>query len=146
MVGYTDPDATREAIDAEGWLHTGDVGRIDKKGRLEILGRLKDVVIAPNGENLYPDDVEQRLGAVPHVAELAVVGVELRGGERLACLAVPTAAEDRARSQRPRARRAARRDRRAAAPRSARRSSTSTRPRCRARRRARSSATRCARS
>jgi long-chain acyl-CoA synthetase len=96
MVGYTDPDATREAIDTAGWLHTGDVGRIDKKGRLEILGRLKDVVIAPNGENLYPDDIERRLGAVPHVEELAVVGVELRGGERLACLAVPAAAGDRA--------------------------------------------------
>ncbi len=88
MAGYTDADATRQAIDAEGWLHTGDVGRIDKKGRLEILGRLKDVVIAPNGENLYPEDVEQRLGAVPHVAELAIVGVDTRGGERLACLAV----------------------------------------------------------
>src|ERR1700722_9213520 len=95
MVGYTDAEATREAIDAEGWLHTGDVGRIDKKGRLEILGRLKDVVIAPNGENMYPDDIERRLGTVPHVAELAVVGVELRGGERLACLAVPAAGEDR---------------------------------------------------
>jgi long-chain acyl-CoA synthetase len=92
MVGYTDPAATREAIDPEGWLHTGDVGRIDKKGRLEILGRLKDVVIAPNGENLYPDDIERRLGAVAHVAELAIVGVDLRGGERLACLAVPVAA------------------------------------------------------
>jgi long-chain acyl-CoA synthetase len=92
MVGYTDPEATREAIDHEGWLHTGDVGRIDKKGRLEILGRLKDVVIAPNGENLYPDDIERRLGTVAHVAELAIVGVELRGGERLACLAVPVAA------------------------------------------------------
>jgi long-chain acyl-CoA synthetase len=96
MAGYTDPAATRDAIDAEGWLHTGDVGRIDKKGRLEILGRLKDVVIAPNGENLYPDDIERRLGTVPDVAEFAIVGVELRGGERLACLAVPVAAEDRA--------------------------------------------------
>jgi long-chain acyl-CoA synthetase len=96
MVGYTDREATRQAIDAEGWLHTGDVGRIDKKGRLEILGRLKDVVIAPNGENLYPDDIERRLGAVPHVEELSIVGVELRGGERLACLAVPAAADDRA--------------------------------------------------
>jgi long-chain acyl-CoA synthetase len=89
MAGYTDSDATREAIDAEGWLHTGDVGRIDKKGRLEILGRIKDVVIAPNGENLYPDDIERRLGAVPHVEELAVTGIQVRGGERLACLAVP---------------------------------------------------------
>ena len=94
MVGYTDPGATREAIDAEGWLHTGDVGRIDKKGRLEILGRVKDVVIAPNGENVYPDDVERRLGAVPNVDELAVVGVDVRGAERLACLAVPSRGDD----------------------------------------------------
>jgi long-chain acyl-CoA synthetase len=92
MAGYTDPETTREAIDAEGWLHTGDVGRVDKKGRLEILGRLKDVVISPSGENVYPDEVERRLGAVAHVAELAVVGVQARGGERLACLAVPASA------------------------------------------------------
>jgi long-chain acyl-CoA synthetase len=104
MAGYTDAEATREAIDAEGWLHTGDVGRIDKKGRLEILGRLKDVVISPSGENVYPDEVERRLGAVAHVAELAVVGVETarfrsgadaRGGERLACLAVPAPGDSR---------------------------------------------------
>jgi len=91
MIGYTDGDATRRAIDAEGWLHTGDLGRIDRKGRLEIVGRLKDVVISATGENVYPDDVEKRLGAVSHVAELAVVGVEVRGSERLACLAVPEA-------------------------------------------------------
>jgi long-chain acyl-CoA synthetase len=93
MIGYTDEEATREAIDAEGWLHTGDLGRLDKKGRLEIVGRVKDVVISPTGENIYPDDVERRLGSVPHVAELAVVGVELRGGERLGCLAVPAAGD-----------------------------------------------------
>jgi long-chain acyl-CoA synthetase len=104
MVGYTDADATRSAIDAEGWLHTGDLGRIDKKGRLEIIGRLKDVVISPTGENVYPEDVERRLGDVPHVAELAIVGVEVRGGERLACLAVPAGEDDRAtRNERARA-------------------------------------------
>src|ERR1019366_7282688 len=93
MIGYTDADATSRTIDAEGWLHTGDLGRFDRKGQLEIVGRLKDVVISPTGENVYPDDVEKRLGDVPGVTELAVVGVEVRGSERLACLAV--AKEDR---------------------------------------------------
>jgi long-chain acyl-CoA synthetase len=95
MVGYTDAEATRRTIDAEGWLHTGDLGRFDAKGRLEIVGRRKDVVVSATGENVYPDDVETRLGEVPHVAELAVVGVETRAGEQLACLAVP-APSDRA--------------------------------------------------
>ena len=88
MLGYTDEQATRDAM-GDGWLRTGDLGRLDKKGRLELLGRTKDVVISPTGENAYPDDVERRIGAVPGVAELAIVGVEARGGERLACLAVP---------------------------------------------------------
>jgi long-chain acyl-CoA synthetase len=115
MVGYTDEEATRRTIDAEGWLHTGDLGRIDAKGRLEIVGRCKDVVVSPTGENVYPDDVEARLGAVPHVAELAVVGVETRAGERLACLAVP-AAGDRPRAERTAAARAALREAIAALP------------------------------
>ena len=88
MAGYTDAQATREAIDDDGWLHTGDLGRLDARGRLEIVGRIKDVVISPTGENVYPEDVEARLGRVPHVAELVVVGIELDGSERLACLAV----------------------------------------------------------
>jgi len=95
MIGYTDEEATRATIDAQGWLHTGDLGRFDRKGRLEIVGRLKDVVISPTGENVYPDDVERRLGEVAHVSELAVVGVAVRGEERLACLAVPRADADR---------------------------------------------------
>jgi long-chain acyl-CoA synthetase len=98
MAGYTDEEATRRTIDADGWLHTGDLGRIDRKGRLEIAGRLKDVVISPTGENVYPDDVEKRLGDVPMVAELAVVGVEVRGSERLACLAVPKGEREVARA------------------------------------------------
>jgi long-chain acyl-CoA synthetase len=99
MAGYTDEEETRRTIDAEGWLHTGDLGRFDAKGRLEIVGRSKDVVVSPTGENVYPDDVEARLGEVAHVAELAVVGVETSAGERLACLAVP-ASSDRARPER----------------------------------------------
>ena len=89
MAGYTDAEATSEAIDADGWLHTGDLGRMDSKGRLEIVGRRKDVVVLASGENVYPEDVERRLGAVPHIAELAVVGVDAGASERLACLAVP---------------------------------------------------------
>jgi long-chain acyl-CoA synthetase len=100
MIGYTDEEATRATIDAEGWLHTGDLGRFDKKGKLEIVGRLKDVVVSPTGENVYPEDVESRLGAVPYVEELAIVGLDVRGGERLACLAVPTAAEEVDRNER----------------------------------------------
>ncbi len=91
MIGYTDEGATRATIDAEGWLHTGDLGRMDPRGRLAIVGRLKDVIISPTGENVYPDDVEDRLGAVPHVAELAVVGVDVAGAERVACVAVAAA-------------------------------------------------------
>ncbi|MBL8721873.1 MAG: AMP-binding protein [Myxococcales bacterium] len=90
MKGYTDESATREVIDDKGWLHTGDLGKLDKKGRLSIVGRVKDVIVAASGENVYPDDVENRLGTVQHIEELAIVGVDdPRGGERVACLAVP---------------------------------------------------------
>jgi long-chain acyl-CoA synthetase len=98
MIGYTDEDATRRTLDAEGWLHTGDLGRFDRKGRLEIVGRLKDVVISPTGENVYPDDVEKRLGDVPDIQELAVAGVDVRGSERLACLAVAKGDREAART------------------------------------------------
>ncbi len=94
MLGYADdPAATQESIDAEGWLHTGDLGRIDKRGHLFIVGRKKDTIVTATGENVYPDDVEARLGKVEHVKELAVVAVsDPRGGERIACLA--SVAED----------------------------------------------------
>jgi len=94
MLGYADDDAsTRESIDAEGWLHTGDLGRIDKHGDLVIVGRKKDTIVTANGENVYPDDVEARIGPVEHIKELTVLAVsDPRGGERIACLA--TVAED----------------------------------------------------
>jgi len=90
MAGYTDAAAAAEVIDGEGWLHTGDLGKLDKQGRLVIVGRVKDVIVTASGENVYPDDVEKRLGKVPGIDELAIVGVESKsGGERVACLAYP---------------------------------------------------------
>jgi len=75
MLGYLDdPDATRAAIDAEGWLHTGDAGRLDAAGYLAITGRIKDMYIC-GGFNVYPAEVEQVLARLDGVAESAVVGV-----------------------------------------------------------------------
>ncbi|WP_020671794.1 FadD3 family acyl-CoA ligase [Amycolatopsis nigrescens] len=75
MLGYTgDPAATAKAIDADGWLHTGDVGAVDERGYLSITDRLKDMYIC-GGFNVYPAEVEQVLARLPGVAESAVVGV-----------------------------------------------------------------------
>ncbi len=92
MKGYVDdPRATSMALDDEGWLHTGDLGKLDTKGRLVIVGRNKDVIVGPSGENVYPDDVENLLAGVEGVQELCIVGLpDGSGGERVACLAVPS--------------------------------------------------------
>ncbi|PZT98278.1 MAG: fatty acid--CoA ligase [Gordonia sp. (in: high G+C Gram-positive bacteria)] len=75
MRGYLDdPEATAEAIDADGWLHTGDIGTIDERGNLSITDRLKDMYIS-GGFNVYPAEVEQVLARIDGVAEAAVVGV-----------------------------------------------------------------------
>lgn len=75
MLGYLDdPAATAEAIDADGWLHTGDVGELDGAGNLRITDRLKDMYIC-GGFNVYPAEVERALAALPGVAEVAVIGV-----------------------------------------------------------------------
>ncbi len=75
MLGYLDdPEATAEAIDPDGWLHTGDVGHLDERGYLTITDRLKDMYIC-GGFNVYPAEVEQALARHPRVAESAVIGV-----------------------------------------------------------------------
>jgi len=75
MLGYLDdPAATAEAIDADGWLHTGDVGLLGERGYLTITDRLKDMYIC-GGFNVYPAEVEQVLTRHPGVAEAAVIGV-----------------------------------------------------------------------
>ncbi len=74
MLGYLDdPDATRAAIDGDGWLHTGDAGRLDADGYLTITGRLTDMYIC-GGFNVYPAEVEQVLARLDGVAEAAVIG------------------------------------------------------------------------
>jgi acyl-CoA synthetase (AMP-forming)/AMP-acid ligase II len=75
MLGYLDDaEATAEAIDSTGWLHTGDVGYLDERGYLTITDRLKDMYIC-GGFNVYPAEVEQALTSHPSVAEAAVIGV-----------------------------------------------------------------------
>ena len=75
MLGYLDdPKATAAAIDADGWLHTGDVGRVDDAGNLRITDRLKDMYIC-GGFNVYPAEVEQALARLDGVADSAVIGV-----------------------------------------------------------------------
>jgi acyl-CoA synthetase (AMP-forming)/AMP-acid ligase II len=80
--GYlNDPDATAAAIDAERWLHTGDVGCIDDDGYLKITDRLKDMYIT-NGYNVYPAELEKLISGIPGVQQCAVIGVaEPRKGE-----------------------------------------------------------------
>ncbi|MDV3128719.1 3-((3aS,4S,7aS)-7a-methyl-1,5-dioxo-octahydro-1H-inden-4-yl)propanoate--CoA ligase FadD3 [Mycobacterium sp. 21AC1] len=75
MLGYLyDPDATAAAIDADGWLHTGDIGTLDQAGNLTITDRLKDMYIC-GGFNVYPAEIEQVLARLDGVAESAVIGV-----------------------------------------------------------------------
>jgi fatty-acyl-CoA synthase len=87
MLGYFDmPEATAEAIDADGWLHTGDLATMDDRGYLRIEGRLKDMVIR-GGENFYPREIEELLFTHPAVAEVAVLGVpDEKWGEELAAV------------------------------------------------------------
>ena len=68
------PEATTNAIDKEGWLHTGDLCSMDERGYCKVEGRLKDMII-PGGENIYPRELEELLFQHPTVADVAVVGL-----------------------------------------------------------------------
>ena len=71
---YGDPEATREAIDRNGWLHSGDLGAMDEQGCVRITGRLKEMIVRA-GENIYPREIEDFLFNHPKVAEVAVFGL-----------------------------------------------------------------------
>ncbi len=85
MIGYNDnPEATAEAIDAGGWLHSGDLGMMDARGYLSVTGRVKDMIIR-GGENFFPAEIENVLLEHATVAEVAVVGLpDAKWGEIIA--------------------------------------------------------------
>jgi long-chain acyl-CoA synthetase len=90
MAGYEGQPEETSRVVRDGWLHTGDLGRIDRKGNVYVVGREKDLILGAGGENVYPDELEDLYGATPLVAELSVVGLpDAQGGERPAALIVP---------------------------------------------------------
>jgi long-chain acyl-CoA synthetase len=85
---WENPEATAEAIDGDGWLATGDMGRVDEEGYLTLVDRKKELIIR-GGYNVYPREVEEALYAHPAVLEAAVVGVPHETlGEEVAALVV----------------------------------------------------------
>ena len=84
MLGYwDDQEKTAEAIDADGWMHTGDLGVMDDEGYVRITGRIKDMVIR-GGENIYPREIEEFLYTHPDIEDVQVVGVpDAKYGEEL---------------------------------------------------------------
>jgi long-chain acyl-CoA synthetase len=97
MAGYWNlPDATRTAIDGEGWLRSGDAGYIDANGYLFVHDRVKDMIVS-GAENVYPAEVENAIFGHPAVAEVAVIGVPSdKWGEEVKAIIVlkPGAAAD----------------------------------------------------
>ncbi len=79
---YGAPDATGAAFE-EGWFHTGDIGELDEAGRLFIRGRKKEMIVTPEGLNVFPEDVERVVNALPGVKDSAAVGVTQNGEERV---------------------------------------------------------------
>lgn len=84
---YKMPEATHQAIDENGWLHTGDIGTMDEDGNFRITGRLKDMIIR-GGENIYPREIEEFMYTHPAISDVQVVGVpdEKYGEEVCACV------------------------------------------------------------
>ena len=74
MLGYyKNEEATRETIDAQGWYHTGDLGTMDREGNVFINGRSKNMLLGPNGQNIYPEEIEDKLNSMTMVLESIVV-------------------------------------------------------------------------
>lgn len=74
MIGYyKNPDATSQIIDENGWLHTGDLGLMDKDGDIYVKGRSKNLLLTSSGQNIYPEEIESKLNNLPYVSESLVV-------------------------------------------------------------------------
>jgi acyl-CoA synthetase (AMP-forming)/AMP-acid ligase II len=87
--GYTDPAETAAGFTADGWFRTGDVGRLHSSGHIEVVGRIKEMIIR-KGENIAPREIEELLARHPGVAEVAVIGLpDAERGERVCAVVVP---------------------------------------------------------
>lgn len=95
MKGYhNNPEMTAEVLDADGWLHTGDVGKIDKDGHIYITGRIKNMIVLSGGKKVFPEEVESVLNKSQLFREVCVLGVSRSGGakdgtEDIAAVIVP---------------------------------------------------------
>ena len=90
---YKMPEETKKAIDADGWLHTGDLGTVDEQGNFKITGRIKEMIIR-GGENIYPREIEEFLHKHPKVRDVYVVGVpDKKYGEQLLAVIIPEPGE-----------------------------------------------------
>ena len=86
MLGYYKNDeATVEALDTEGWYHTGDLGTMDREGNIYIRGRIKNMLLGSSGQNIYPEEIEDQLNSMPLVGESLVI----QEGEKLVALVYP---------------------------------------------------------
>ncbi len=90
MRGYwNDPERTAQSIDAQRWMHTGDLATMDEQGYVRVVGRIKDMVIR-GGENVYPREIEEFLYTHPQIADVQVIGVpDARYGEELMAWVLP---------------------------------------------------------
>jgi long-chain acyl-CoA synthetase len=92
MLGYfRNEEATREALTEDGYLHTGDLGYIDRRGFLFIVGRSKNLIVTAGGKNVYPEEVEAHFADSELIGEILVMGQQRRDGrgERVIAVCVP---------------------------------------------------------
>jgi len=86
MLGYyNNEEATRQALDEEGWYHTGDLGTMDEKQNIFIRGRIKNMLLGASGQNIYPEEIEDKLNSMPMIAESLVV----QDGDKLVAMIYP---------------------------------------------------------
>lgn len=87
MLGYyKNEEVTKQIFDADGWLHTGDLGIMDEEGNVTIKGRSKNLLLGPSGQNIYPEEIEEKLNNLPYVAESIVIQ---QNDNKLAALIYP---------------------------------------------------------